>query len=395
MAASRLRTALTTLTVGIGAGTMALLVSLTSSALRTIMAGVDAVGGHELVFVEPKAPVASGRASGAVAYPLTADDAAALRGRVPGARHVDYLMALRDQPLRAGSKTLDVDVAVGAAFPYLMTQEMLVGAPLDDTDRDRKVLLSEPIARSAFGAPEAALGRGVVLWQERYVVSGVTRDKPAYGFNIGSVSRSRVVFVSTSTALQAEGVVPHGFAVMRDDGAGDHDLEMGVAASVVRHRHRGADDVELFDMRSFLRPFDVVFAGIRVIVALIAGLSLVIAGAGIMNVMLASIRQRVTEVGVRRALGASSADIRRQFLVEAVMIAGAGGAAGSASGTALAWGAGVVVGQAMPAWRGEISPVAAVVAAVAAGTTGLVFGMRPARRAAGLSVVECLRGVDG
>jgi putative ABC transport system permease protein len=390
--ANRLRSALTALTVGLGACTMALLVSLATNALRTILTGVDAVGGREMIFVEPKDQMKPGAQA---ALPLTPEDAEALKQRVPGVTDVAYLMSMRNQPLLAGGKKLDVDVGMGIQFPFYITQEIAHGTLFDNESRDRNIVLSEPIAKELFGAPERAVGKGVVLWQERFTVTGVTRDKPVSGFNMGGVSRSRAVFIAQKAATQGEGMGPRGFIVMRDDGRGNHDLEMDVAASVLKFRHRGADDVEFFDMRAFIRTFDIVFAGIRVVVALIAAVSLVIAGAGIMNVMLASIRQRITEIGIRRAVGASQTDIRRQFLVEAVLIATLGGVTGSALGVGLAALANVGIRHVSPSWCGEPSWLAAAVAVVSAGGAGLVFGLRPAQRASGLWVVECLRGVGG
>lgn len=388
---NRLRTALTALSVALGACTMSLLVSLATSALATIMTGVDAVGGREMVFVEPKNATKPGAQP---PMPLVPEDAEALRNRVPGVIEVAYMMSLRNQPLLANGHKLDVDIAIGASYPHLILQELAAGSLSTDDDAARHIVLVEPIAKELFGSVSGAVGKSVVLWQEHYVVTGVTREKPALGFNMGGVSRARAVFITTAAAMKAEGMSPRGFMVLRDDGRGDHDLEMAIAASILRQRHRGAADIEFFDMRAFLRTFDIVFAGIRVLVGLIAAVSLVVAGAGIMNVMLASIRQRISEIGIRRAVGASQADIRQQFLVEAVIIAAVGGVSGSVIGLAIATVAGAVIRSVTPAFRSDPSFVAAIAAVLCAGAVGLVFGLRPARRAAQMWIVDCLRGAS-
>jgi putative ABC transport system permease protein len=387
--ANRMRSMLTALTIALGAGTMALLLSLASAAMNTIMTGVDAVGGRDILFVEPKDD--SGP-DGRPSLPLTRDDVESLRGRVPGLQAVDYLMSMRNEPLLAEGKKLDVDVAIGASYPFFLTQELAEGALLSDDDARRVVVLTEPIAKELFGSPGSAVGRTVVLWRERYTVVGVTRDKAAMGFNMGGVSRSRTVFVSAKVAMAVEGIDPRGFAVIRDDGTTDHDLMMDVAASILAFRHGGRRDVEFFDMRAFLRSFDQVFAGIRVLVGLIAAVSLVIAGAGVMNVMLASIRQRIGEIGIRRAVGASAKDIRRQFLVEASMVAAFGGVVGTMVGMGLAFAAGMVVHAQTPAWSASPQPFAGLAGLVAAGAAGVLFGLRPANKAASLWVLACLRG---
>ena len=389
--ANRLRTVLTALTVSLGAGTMALLVSLATSALATIMTGVDAVGGREMIFVEQKDSTKKGDPP----QPLTPQDAAAIRDRVPGIVDVKYFMSMRNQPVVASNgKKTDVDVGIGAGYPYFLTQEIGWGTNVTDGEHERRLVLCEPIAKLIFGSPEGALGKSVLLWQEHFTVVGVMKEKATMGFNGGGVSRTRAAIIGSVAGLKTEGIDPRGFIVMRDDGSASHPLQMDIAASVLRFRHHGYDDVEFFDMRAFLRSFDVVFAGIRVVVGLIAAVSLVIAGAGIMNVMLASIRQRISEIGIRRAVGASARDIRRQFLVEAVMIAALGGIAGSAVGTMFAAVAGAIVHSATPAFQSSPSYSAAIVAVISAGAAGLVFGLRPAQRASKMAVVECLRGVS-
>lgn len=385
---NRLRTGLTILTIGVGAATVALLVSLASSALATVMTGVEAVGGRELVFVTQKSdPQAKWPLR-----PLLPQDAAALRERVQGIRHADYFMSIRGEPLLARGRKIDVDVAVGGAYPFFLLQEPLVGSLPREGDRARMMALSEPIARELFASPEAALGKTVILWNQKYTVIGVTREKPGYGFQMGGVAKSRAVFVSGAAAFEADGIEPHGFICVRDDGRRDHGDIMSEAASLLGYRHRGAIDFELFDMRAFLRSFEVVFLGIRLLVAAIACVSLVIAGAGIIHVMHASVRQRVSEIGIRRAVGACKRDIARQFLVESILLSAVGGLCGTMVGLGLAIALGFGVHRLSPAWVSNPSSMGAFGALVAAVVAGIVFGVAPSRRAASLDVVSCLRG---
>lgn len=392
LASNRLRTILTALTVALGSGAIALLVSLASSALATITTGIDAVGGREIIFLEPKKPK---QPTAQTASRLTPEDARALRERVPGLADLSYLMSLRNQVMLGAGRKADVDVAIGASWQNLLLLELVCGASLPEDGKEgsrRVVVVSKAVAEELFGSAQAALSQGVLLWGHRYEIVGVTSEAAKFGFNMGGVSKQRAVIVPALSTVQAEGLEPKGFILMRSDGTASHDLQMRIATSVLGWRHRGVEDFEFFDLQAFMSKFDKVFAGLRVLVGLIAAVSLFIAGAGIMNVMLASVRQRVTEIGVRRALGASQGDIRRQFAIESALIAGVGGVVGSVGGTVLSVVVGWVAGRIAPAWENHVSPLAAAIAALAAIAVGLLFGLRPARKAAGLDVVDCLRG---
>jgi putative ABC transport system permease protein len=110
-----------------------------------------------------------------------------------------------------------------------------------------------------------------------------------------------------------------------------------------------------------------------------------------MNIMLVSVSERVREIGVRRALGASPKDVRSQFLVESALLSGAGGAIGVALGLSLFLGASVVIGKFLPTWITAVSAPSVVIALLISVAVGVVFGFSPARRASELNVVEAIR----
>lgn len=387
--ANRLRTAITVSTVALGAFILSLLVSLANGALATILTGVEAVGGRELLFLEPNSQAAIGGKPG---LPISFEDRDALVGRLPHARDIDYLMSIRDQAVGFAGHDAQVDVAIGGGYHRLLSQSLIAGRWIDDTENARVIVLSSPVAAALFGTASQALGKDVVLWQARYTVVGVSGNLDTYGFNMGSVSRDRAVFLSTATASRAEGIEPHGIIVVRDDGSGDHRQMAAMAMSILSFRHGERDDIESFDMAALIHTFDVAFLGIKAMIAIVAAVSLVVAGAGVMNVMLATVRQRLTEIGIRRALGASGAEIERQFMIEAAVLSTTGGILGSGGGAAVAVLLGLLVRRAIPSWQAAPSTGAAVAAVVVAGGVGLAFGAVPARRARGLSVVTCLRG---
>lgn len=385
---NRLRTMLTAMSIMLGAATMALLVSLATSALATLLGGVDAVGGRDIVFVEPHETDKHGRRPPS---PIAPGDIDSLRAEIPGVREASYLMSLRNQPVVAHGETRDVDLAIGAAYQELLVQRVATGRLLHDDEMRDVTVLTTPVAKDLFGSPEAALGKPILLFGRKLEVVGVTANDDALGFNMGGVAKERAVFLPLSFAMHREGLDPRGFGVLRFDASGDRKRALTQAAAVLRHRH-GQDDVELFDLGDLIHTFDVVFVGIRAVVALLASICLLLAGAGIMNVMIATVRQRVREIGIRRAVGASARDIRRQFLTESALLGLGGGVVGSAVGTVLAALLGLAIHAGTAAWRTDLSIGAACGAALSAAVVGLVFGSRPAKLAARAPVVACLQG---
>ncbi len=389
----RLRTGLTASTVALGAAAIACLVSLSSSVFATILSGVEAVGGNEMVFVEPRQPKLA--ASRPTEGRITLEDAAELRARVPGLDDLAYLMSVRNVVLRGPERQTDVDVAVGATYRRYLNQDVVYGRDLPgegSPSREREVLLSEPVARKVFGAPERAVGEEILLWGHRYRVVGVTKDLGLLGFNMGGADKKRVVFLTARTAIEQEGLAPDGYLVMRSNGTVSHDLQIRIANAILLQRHHGVDDFEFFDLQELLSTFEKVFLLLKVVFALIGGVGLMIAGVGIMNVLLASVRQRVEELGVRRAIGASRTDIERQLLVESTLIALAGGLVGTTLGLGVTTLAGLVFSESLPGWVTDLSPVAGISALVASIAAGIGFGRIPAHRASRLPIIGCLRG---
>jgi putative ABC transport system permease protein len=124
----------------------------------------------------------------------------------------------------------------------------------------------------------------------------------------------------------------------------------------------------------------------QIVMICIAGISLLVGGIGIMNIMLATVLERTREIGIRRAIGARQADIIRQFLTEAVLISILGGLIGIAFGVSMSWIIGAAAG-----WSTVVSTISVVVAFSVSVGIGLLFGIYPARQAAKLDPIEAIR----
>jgi putative ABC transport system permease protein len=140
-----------------------------------------------------------------------------------------------------------------------------------------------------------------------------------------------------------------------------------------------------------MERFGAIFAAMELIVALLAGIALFIGGVGVMNMMLVAVSERVTEIGLRKALGARPRSIAAQFLGEAVLLSALGGATGVIAGLAVAIGASALVGRFLASWQTSLAPWAVVASLGVSMGIGVVFGWLPAKRAAALDPIQAMR----
>ncbi len=159
-----------------------------------------------------------------------------------------------------------------------------------------------------------------------------------------------------------------------------------VVRRVIERRHKGIPDFEIVIPAELLRQSQQTQRIFNIVMGAIASISLLVGGIGIMNIMLATVTQRAREIGIRRCVGASRTDIARQFLLECLVITSVGGLLGIAVGVEMA---SLISGYA--GWRTIVSGQAVLLSLAVAMTTGVVFGLYPAMRAANIEPMEALR----
>lgn len=264
--------------------------------------------------------------------------------------------------------------------------------PLDNELFAQVCVLGDAAARALFGrAP--ALGKPVKvnhLWLTVVGVLASPRVEQQEFEGVRLANPSNNVYIPVQTALKK-----FRFKKLEEELDEIHlrirsDVPTPVAAAslsrLLQTRHRNVDDFSLVVPEALLEQHRRTQRIFNIVMGSIAGISLLVGGIGIMNIMLATVLERTREIGVRRALGAKQRDIRNQFLSETLAITAVGGVVGIVVGVTLAQAIALLSGWAV-AW----SPLAIVIAVGVSATVGLVFGIYPAIQAAKLDPIEALR----
>jgi putative ABC transport system permease protein len=377
----RLRAGLSLLGVAVGVTSVVLLTSLGEGA-RVYVAGEFASLGSNLLVIMPGKTETTGLAPpiGGAPHDLTLDDADALR-RLPGVRRVAP-MSLGSATARSGDLTRDV-LVIGVTSEWREVRRVGLAhgrfLPAGESERDRPLcVIGRTIERELF-AGRGAVGALLRVGDERFRVVGVMAPQgTSLGMNLDEmvfvpVVRHMKMFDTASLARVLVEMRSH------------EELPEGRAAALelLARRHGREQDVTIVTQDSMLATFSRLLGVLTAALTGIAAISLSVAGIGIMNVMLVSVSERTREIGLLKALGATSGQVLRLFLAEAATLSALGGLAGLAIATlatASVRGWYPAFPMQPPAWA---MPAALLVSLA----VGMLFGVLPARRAARLDPI--------
>ena len=394
--AHKTRSALTMLGIVVGVAAVVCMVAVGAGAQTKVTEQIRKLGTN-LLFVVPGAVDSKGvRLASGTGHTLTEDDADIIRRELPEVVIAAPIVSRAGQVI-AGNRNWSTTV-VGNNSDYLVAREWpLVGGRLfnaDEIDAGAKVaIVGQVVADKLFEGADP-VGENFRIGAVPFTVIGVLDKK---GQAASGRSQDDIVIVPLATArsrvLGSRQVTNRGvldYILVKADNSAPIDAVKPRLRTVLREAHKLRG--EAGDDFTISNPADVLVAEessaviLGALLAAIASISLVVGGISIMNIMLVSVTERTREIGLRMALGARRRDIRNQFLIEAVLLALAGGVIGTALGALAAIGI-----AALGAWPVLISPAAVLIACGFAGAVGIAFGLYPAWRASRLDPMVALR----
>jgi putative ABC transport system permease protein len=386
---NKLRTVLTMLGMIIGVGAVITMVALGRGAQATIEEQVKSAGTNVININAGNFTQGGVRQGQGMSSTLTAEDATSLRA-VPGVQYVSAGVNSRSQVI-AGNQNWSTQIqGVDVDFPLIRSWPTSYGAfftPQDVSGASKVAVLGKVVAETLFGEGVDPTGEIIRVRNQPFKVIGVMSPKGQGAFG---QDQDDVVFAPYTTVQKKLQGIQHIQNITVSSATPETAPVSAAISETLRQRHKlVAGDPDDFTVRTQEEIASLRTETTRtmtVLLAAIAGVSLVVGGIGIMNIMLVSVTERTREIGLRMAIGARGRDVLLQFLVEAVVISLFGGMIGIALGFALS----LAIEQ-FAQWPTSIPPDWIGISFGFAAATGVFFGFYPARKAAGLDPIEALR----
>jgi putative ABC transport system permease protein len=400
---NKMRSGLTVLGIVIGVAAVIAMLAVGNGAQASITGSISDIGTN-LLFVFSGGPQQGGPGgppgrSGSNTRPLTLGDAEAIADSfaAPSVELVAPAIQGNVTLTFSGENTTTSLTGVTPAYASVRNMQVAEGEFINEEHllgRMSVVVLGPETAIALFGHADGVVGETVRIEGQPFRIIGVLAVKGGGAF--GSEDNAAYIPFTTAQARLIKRSVPDRVDVIFVQAISAEAVPQAAEeiSNIIRQRHRtpiGADDFTVFTQQDFLQTFETITGVLTIFLGGIAGISLLVGGIGIMNIMLVSVTERTKEIGLRKALGARKRDILLQFLTESSLLSLIGGIIGIMFGWLIAY----VVGQIALATGNDFIPIVGMDAIILSTTfsaaIGLFFGIYPATRAANLEPVEALR----
>ncbi len=382
---NKLQFMLTSLAMAVGTASVILVVTIGLTGKQYILRQIQSIGAN-MIYADYQGGL---QRIDSTPDPMTADDVKAVREQVASVVAASPTVALNDRISVGDGKQRDI-LVLGVDPEYRRVRNLIVlaGRFFDSEDsagRNKVGVITDKLAQRLFGSPSAAIGQIIKLSAGLpFTVVGVFKESvDTFGQSEiqedtmlipYTVSRfftpTAAVYQIYFSAASPQDVVPATNAIKR----------------VLQSRHRAESVYSVQNLTQLLTVAARIADALTVILMLVAFVTLLVSGIGIMNIMLATVTSRIREIGIRKAIGATNREIRFQFLAEAILISLTGGITGIVTGLALPYSV-----RFFTDYRFPISGLSAIIAIIVSSIVGMIFGTVPATRASQLDPVESLR----
>jgi putative ABC transport system permease protein len=387
---NKLRAALTILGITIGVAAVVTVTALASGARESVNSQISNLGSNALI-VFARSARASGVRNAAAGSRLSELDVAALTRESTSIKSAAPFLRSGGQVIFENQNAKPSIIGTRVSYFEIRSWKPMKGeiwSAASESVSEKIAVIGSQTAKDLFGSIDP-VGRMIRIGRHQYRVLGVLEEKGPSPFG---QSQDEIVLIPITT-MRSHILVTRPFevhAIMMSATSGETtERAKRQAESILRQRHRIAEgDEDDFIVRSqaeFRAMQDAIYGALSALLIGIAAVSLVVGGIGVMNIMLVSVTERTREIGIRMAIGAREADILVQFLLEALVLATAGGLVGTAFG----YGAIFAFSKALD-WSMKLEPASLAIALGTSSVIGLVFGFFPARRAARMDPVQAL-----
>jgi len=395
LSSNKSRSILTMLGIVIGIGSVIAMISVGQGASQSVTNQVESLGTNLLV-IRPGRQRSAGstvRSAMGSANTLKTDDVAAIRNNISGIKAVSATVSSQKQVTAKGNNTNTSINGIDEYYFSLKSVEVELGVNFSNTQinsRSKVAIIGPTVRDTLFGenVTENVVGQKIKIASIEYTVIGVTKAKGGTGMG----SSDDLIYIPLSTAQQ--------YITGSDKYVSNINVQVSSAdimdtveadiqtLLMTRHKIKDADsaDFSIMNQADMLSAMTSVTDTMTLLLGAIAGISLLVGGIGIMNMMLTTVTERTREIGLRKSLGANNSDISTQFLAESVALTFIGGIIGILVGWFSSW-----LITKLSTTNTAVTSGSVMLAFGVSALIGIVFGYYPARRAAKLDPIEALR----